>query len=491
MKKVLFMAALAAAALSSCSNEELMEQGTQASALDGAVSFSAYTARPTRAANENLSTVQAKGFGVFAYDQGTPSWDTYNTSNTQPNFFFNQKVAYNHTSYNANTVTLAQWLAITDATVQGWYTASVTVISDPSTTFTDEEMATLKAITGTLFETGSWTGTSGANVAPDGATLTLAQYKGLTAALQAKFEGTPTTSTTFTPAEFIELPASQQAYVTGTGGSAWVYSPIKYFNNNANALHSFFAYAPYKKDVKSVFALGKAPQIRYTMGIDDYDLMWGKGSYTAVANTNIDMPKQNVTGGEITFAFQHALSCVSIEAVPFIDEVHSGTTHTSGHDQYGTLSEGTIVTLRSVKFVGTNLPSQGLLNLKDGTWTVEGTDEGAYEMTTATSWNASAGDITPSLKPIVANKMIIPATAAGSTVKVQVVYDVTTTDPSNPKNNSTITNTIESASSYDIAPGTAYKFHLDLGLTSVNFTATVVDWNDPATEVEVDLPNNH
>lgn len=376
MKKVLFMAALAAAALSSCSNEEIMEQGAQASALDGAVSFSAYTARTTRASlvDATYKLANAGGFGVYAYEQGTSDFDTYSANASYPNFFYNQQVWEN-----------------------------------------------------TLKDTDGHLATAGTKVAE-------------------------------TATDFV-----------------WKYAPIKYYSNNDGAKHSFFAYAPYNANVKSVFTLGSAPAIRYNAA-DDYDLMWA-----AVK----DQPKQALSG-TIDFAFAHALSQVNIYVAPFVDETHSSSHTGTYNDGVNSLTSDTKIKVRSIKFVGT-VASQGLLNLEDGSWIAEATDEAAYEINTPVELTHDNYTDATRYAPVKTEMMVIPS----KNLQIQIVYDVITTDTTNPANSSTITNTIVSKvdDGFTLAQGTAYNFFLDLGMKTVQFKATVATWGS-ATGVNVDLPNN-
>lgn len=486
MKKMLYMAAATAVALSSCSNElEVAENNVPAILDEGAVTFNAYEARQTRGAVQNLSTVGTQGFGVFAYDQGNTTYDSYSASNTQPNFMYNQKVAKAYTTYKLNTLAdLNAWAGIADADIAAQYTGTIKPTS--SAEFTSAEVTILTALGGTW--TSTWGGFGDSQTAPTGATLNISQYKGLSDELKAKFEldGSIIVPAAITRDAYNALVSSKHQYYTGQGDADWLYSPVKYYNNNEHAKHSFFAYAPYSPSVKAVFANSKAPQIRYTSA-DDYDLMWGcewkkDGSDASTAPMNIEKP--GVTD-KVAFNFKHALSRVSITAVPFFDEVH-GSTYPTLHPEHtavGSLPEKTTVTLRSVKFVGASLPSRALLNLEDGTWTIEATDENAYDLPTSNSWGTPSA---PARQNVMTDKMIIPITGA---FKIRVVYDVTTLDTENPKNSSTIVNTITSEREYTLEKGVAYMFHLDLGLTSVKFDAKVEDWNEPK-DIDVDLPNN-
>lgn len=92
MKKIFFFAATAALALSSCTSDELAQDNASV-VEDGAVSFSAYQGRANRAVtNDATVTLANKGFGVFAYEQGTSDWANYVTSYNVPNFMYNQRV---------------------------------------------------------------------------------------------------------------------------------------------------------------------------------------------------------------------------------------------------------------------------------------------------------------------------------------------------------------------------------------------------------------
>ena len=360
MKNIFILAAAAALVLSSCSNEEIVK--APEAQEDGAVVFSAYAGRNTRA--EAIGNVKglanAGGFGVFAYEQGTTAWATYRASNTYPNFMYNQNV-----------------------------------------TSSDD-------------------------------------------------------------------------------GATWTYAPVKYFSNNLNAKHSFFAYAPYKANPSVVFSkTNQGPAIRYNGSTDDYDLMWGANTTTAW----YDLGKLGVTD-KITFNFKHALAKVDFKVTYFVNDVHSDS-----HDETNkNLKKGTEILVRSVKFIG-NVPSQGILDLYDGKWTIETTEESAYEIVPATPISFTSADVANKYKNIKSDMMVIP-TLSGSDVKIQVVYDVITTDKDNPKNSSVVTNVIESEDAYALQAGTAYTFKLDLGLTSVKFAATTTDWSTPSNH-NVDLPNNY
>lgn len=95
MKKIFFIAAIAALALSSCSSDEIV---TPQPVEDGAVVFSANTLRDTRDVAvktpiaKAVNLANAGGFGVFGYEHGDKDYATFSASSSAPNFFYNQQV---------------------------------------------------------------------------------------------------------------------------------------------------------------------------------------------------------------------------------------------------------------------------------------------------------------------------------------------------------------------------------------------------------------
>ena len=78
----------------------------------------------------------------------------------------------------------------------------------------------------------------------------------------------------------------------------------------------------------------------------------------------------------------------------------------------------------------------------------------------------------------------------GSRFKIVIDYDVKTLDVNMPGNYVVTNNVITSEKTWTAQAGVATDFHLNLGMTTVKFDATVTNWNTPADKVEVDLPNN-
>ena len=105
-KKVLF-AATVAAVLASCSSDDLLVQTAakqEAQGLENAVSFEAYSQRSLTRAGEagamDNDKLKTEGFGVFGYYTDMNEYDQTST----PNFMYNQEVKYNGGSWTYEPV---------------------------------------------------------------------------------------------------------------------------------------------------------------------------------------------------------------------------------------------------------------------------------------------------------------------------------------------------------------------------------------------------
>lgn len=105
MNKQLFIAAVAALALSACSNETEIQSPVQENA-GSAVAFDTYLARTRATDLTTLSSIQTAGagFGVYAYEQGTLPVVDYTNSFVAPNFFANQQVTYNNPNWEYSNI---------------------------------------------------------------------------------------------------------------------------------------------------------------------------------------------------------------------------------------------------------------------------------------------------------------------------------------------------------------------------------------------------
>jgi len=324
---------------------------------------------------------------------------------------------------------------------------------------------------------------------------------------------------------------NQQVTNDGTG---WKYSPVKYWPNNPGAMVSFFAYAPYisklNEDKYTItpdtntylqevvpttpeclrLVLGydhNGPGIEYNLPADPtygVDLMWGQEKGQTYCPCDKKKPS---VGEKIQFQFKHALSRLDFDLQVVVDD-------TTGTPNNNALAKGTKIKVKSVALKG-NFASKGTLRLYDGTWNISNTDYTNIVFSEGMNQFADTVEnyITDSLaiEPVALLKgehytgeknnylMLIP----GAKFFIEIVYEVTTTDAANPKNNSVVTNTIRSYDSnakvtpaaadgyFTIKQGNAYTFHLVLGMTSVKFDADVEPWVELGNEYVVDLPENY
>lgn len=114
----------------------------------------------------------------------------------------------------------------------------------------------------------------------------------------------------------------------------WSYSPVKYWPNDERDYVSFFAYAPYvahpQQNTEGIVDMSKRddlgdPWVNYRIAADPWsttvpqvDLLYGQQEQGPDNNKTytpwLDQKKPaDPTGGKLTFAFRHALSCIGDE----------------------------------------------------------------------------------------------------------------------------------------------------------------------------------
>lgn len=269
--------------------------------------------------------------------------------------------------------------------------------------------------------------------------------------------------------------------------SAWTYSPLKYWPNNPGDKVSFFAYAPY--NVEGAALNASLAKITYTVAdavADQKDL--------TVADALKDQTKQSITD-KVTFNFKHVLSRIGLNVEAQVDLVNSDATGDpdNGTTGNGALASETNITVTKVELIG-KFDKDGVIDLTNSTWSevAPAASDVIYTWEAANFDSSVATNVTTTkqkLNNVDNYAMIIPQNLSGMTVKVY--YTVTTTDASEPKNNSTVNNVITSAPfNFNFQQGEAYMFNLHLGMTSVKFDASVSDW-DTATETVVNVPINN
>lgn len=318
---------------------------------------------------------------------------------------------------------------------------------------------------------------------------------------------------------------------------AWTYSPIKYWPNEHGSTAkstdtdklTFLAYAPFvaNKDIandKGVSITDKTGSAAADEGIiamtannvagdatltfkvpasseEQIDLMYGvlAATYVDVEGTTIGTvgsPMENLTkqktDGKINILFKHALAKIAIDIKEVVDAEDPTTT-------VSPVSDGTKVVVKSVKLKGTNIGTQGKLNLYTGAWS---DFTNATEFTVAPLPAAISVDDAPTSYPSIAgvdedgldktvDLMLIPGTSSEIT-GVEIVYYVCTEDSQLDGGVSVVENKISKdfATALSIEKGKQYGLNLLLGITSIDLTATVEAWDVITPATDVDLPQN-
>lgn len=277
--------------------------------------------------------------------------------------------------------------------------------------------------------------------------------------------------------------------------SKWEYKPLKYWPNNTGDKVSFFAYAPYNSGYSlnsSSLTFTVNPNVK-----DQVDLTWNAGT-----TSTINMTKANIDDDPVTFTFKHALSKIGFTIQAATDEVNVGSNK---------LDENTVINVKRVILSGSEVefvsPSTyntnsiftktATLDLNNfNTTTASWTDRTGDQFYTLTEDNFNVKQLTntnsTTLNQLNTNDsylMIIPQDLSSTGFNVFIEYDVVTTSTGG-TDDSTITNRInKKVTGINFQSGNAYTLNLVLGMTSVELSASMYNWNDPSS-TKVDLPIN-
>lgn len=308
--------------------------------------------------------------------------------------------------------------------------------------------------------------------------------------------------------------------------SKWYYTPLKYWPNGQNSTEypagstsadklSFYAYAPHIVDVNTVPAAGQgitamsantatgAPTVSFTVPTkaeEQIDLLW--------AIPQLNKTKEGLEE-RVAFNFKHALAKLNFKVQAVVDAIGPDTGYLIDNRD-GTFDNGeTWILLESLSVTAAGTQS-GTLTLdsndaNDPNWSAKtGTATVTYTATPSCSFAPStnvltqdgktgfkvtetATDLNASVAP-----MIIPATIAANGFEIIANYWVITKDLALNGQFSTIQNKISNkntAASMTFEAGKQYNITVRLGLNSVDFTATVADWDGGAAQA-FDLPLN-
>lgn len=329
--------------------------------------------------------------------------------------------------------------------------------------------------------------------------------------------------------------------VSSTDGTTWTYAPLKYWPNelgsagdgkgatsvNKNRV-SFFAYAPfvgktdgtnaYQDDLQennkevgiTGFVANNAtdePYVTYRVATDAknaVDLVWAKA----------ENQTKKATSEKVMFTFNHALSRIQLMAQAAFDVV-GGTanadpaTADTQTGSLGTQDAATKIYINKVDIKATDMTVANKFNLVSGTWsTVAGdmTSETTTLSVPRTNINATlksaAAGVTTTETAIVAQEnnedqyfMIIPK--ADLELEITIDYDIETADPAlagkltdGTTNGIKMNNVVKKTKKITFEAGKSYKLKLMIGLTDVEFSASVANWTDADPVNVVWLPIN-
>lgn len=333
--------------------------------------------------------------------------------------------------------------------------------------------------------------------------------------------------------------------------NAWTYSPIKYWPTTTSHMISFFAFAPYDNDLElDEERHDDSEDTRRNANIT-YSANTATGSPTvtykvpAAVGEQIDLlyaqPILNQTRmgtkDKVKFNFKHALARIGFSVEAMIDVVNSDATNGTTDGAYGEgntdngtiIPDGTTITVKKVtlkdvfytKATYTFTTYDDSNNTMKGLWTtrlekknneyvlkkegdVNNFKISQEEVTETVNGQSSTktvqvdhAKVTNAKKQLNADDsyiMIIPQNNENEDRKIQieVVYDVETIDNKLAGGKSTITNTVITESfDFDFLKGKAYDFVLHIGLTSVQFNATVDAWDpEDGSDYVVNVPIN-
>lgn len=271
-------------------------------------------------------------------------------------------------------------------------------------------------------------------------------------------------------------------------GTSWTYSPLRYWPTNTTDKISFFAYAPYNAEgIELTPATATTdPLLKFTLQDRQIDMV----DLVSDAKTDQTSTTAASSSGKITFSLKHRLSRVGMQAKVDKDLTGNGLTK---------------VFITSIKFTQASdiLYKTANLNLSDGTWSTTGgtaitspyelkstkTDGGIlnnYVTANFADYNEKSIDISnftafASLFPEEQYLFFIPAGANGIStkgdVKLEIQYDIVTKASYGASTAvvSSNTKTFELAAQ-SFTPGTAYLYKFTVGLTGIEFSATVDTW---------------
>ena len=234
---------------------------------------------------------------------------------------------------------------------------------------------------------------------------------------------------------------------TSTGGTTWTYTPKKYWPTEGHI--DFLAYAPHVGDK----TLTGSSSIEFTVAKDvtkQEDLLW--------ANAVNQTKATNSGANKVKFTFNHALAKIGYSLKE--KEAYNKTT----------------ITVTSIKLVGSDnkdaFYTKGTIDLSkendnNNLWTID-TNVAKQNF----DWFTGSAELTTDVAKSDNYLFVIPQNFPEDKLSVVVEYDVQTEGTEPLKNK--VTKTI----SANFLQGKAYMINLNIGLTPIEFDATVENWTD-------------
>ena len=492
MKKI-FIIAAAVATLAACQKNNGPVEIINNPADDNAIGFSAYTTTAvTKGSVVEQSEVFTKGIGVFAFYQpataGTPS--NFNTRKyATPDFMYNQKV----TPEVIQTLTEEEAKAI-NASLSGAVSAGEEAV--PAKNYTEESAAAYNETLSGAVKAGYVITTDNVTAAEAFSTpMTLTAGQKFTAAQAKEYNSNLSGAKKTSDVEFPAVPYTEEtaaaynatlpgAVKAGSVYGDWTYNPIKYWPNNTGDQLSFFAYAPYdankawedlgvKTDINATKMTASFPI--YDSAADQVDYLW--------AEPQLNLTKPTVES-KVPFNFTHITSQINLFVAAETDKAEQ--------KPLAWTDDETTITVEKVEF-------KGLAESLDYTYTfgstpassIVATGEQDIVLTTADFQNDTSkfwvADQFYQLNKSTSTMFVAPE-ALGDVI---ITYTVTTKDTNLLEGKSKITNVITAnmSSVLTLEEGKSYKINFLIGMTSVKFSVTVIDWI-AGTEKQIDVPAN-
>ena len=173
----------------------------------------------------------------------------------------------------------------------------------------------------------------------------------------------------------------------------WEYSPLKYWPNEANDKVTFFAYAPYDKNVDGTNNAYINLSENTVAGVPAITTYLVSPNLSEQVDLLYATPIKNVTkqaiNGNVKFSFKHALSRIGFKVQTLIDKVNTDETGDDGaikedteSNQGEELDNATTITINEVRInFGSGYLSNGKLELENGAWSFDGVTPAAQTFT--------------------------------------------------------------------------------------------------------------